>query len=104
MKTFNGQNLLTNVPSNLEMKTGTMQRRSDADYHRLFVDCTNDFLMIKLGMRAPKVNIDYSVFHQDKAIIKTVSKKTNNLLRDDVVSIIANSKPRFNVIFKPQNQ
>ena len=62
------------------------------------VDCTNDVQMVSLALRQPKLNIDRSVFGQDKNIIKSI--KEDNSLRDEIISIIVKSNPRFNLILK----
>lgn len=62
------------------------------------VDCTNDVQMVSLALRQPKLDIDRSVFGQDKNIIKSI--KEDNSLRDEIISIIVKSNPRFNLILK----
>lgn len=62
------------------------------------VDCTNDVQMVGLALRQPKLDIDRSVFGQDKNIIKSI--KEDNSLRDEIISIIVKSNPKFNLVLK----
>lgn len=101
MKT-KGLNLLKPVMSNSQMeKNDFLRRRSDADFHKLRVDCTNDAQMIAAELRPAKISIDRTVFGKDKIILKTVKKRITDL-REEFTNLIVNAKhPRMNVVFIP---
>ena len=62
------------------------------------VDCANDAQMVALALRQPKVNIDRSMFGCDKHVVKSI--RETNSLRDEIISIIVKSNPRFNLVLK----
>ena len=83
-------------------KNDYLRRRSDADFHKLKVDCTNDTQMIDNGLRQSRLSIDRTIFGKDKIILKTVKKKITDLKEEFTHTIVNAKHLRMNVVFIPQ--
>ena len=101
MKNYKGLDLLKDVRSNSEMRSGTMPKRKDSDYDFLRVDCSADTQMVNASLRAPKLELDRSYIGKDKAILKTVKKKITDLREEFIQAIVSVKKPKSNVVFIP---
>lgn len=102
MKNYKGLDLLKNVASNAEMRSGIMPKRKDSDYDFLRVDCTADTQMVNAALRAKKFELDKSYIGKDKQILKKVKTKKTDL-RKEFIEIIVDRKrtPKMNVVFIP---